>query len=435
MTGADGIGRQLAVTGLLVTLLVSGIGAVAVSGPTGPTPEEPPDRRDVGSLAALYGLHDAGYTGENVTVGVVDVTGFDPDHPALSERVAVARSFAPDDTIENGGRNEHGTAAAAAVARAAPNASLYLASFDTADGYESAVDWLVERNVDVIVAPVSFYGKPGDGSSRVSRVAARAVNRGVVFVAPVGNVRDGHWQGRFDPVRGGTHLFKGGTRNHLSLGDGRELTLWLSWPREERHHDFTLELHWTNGDDSRFVARSQPYRFDAVPNERIVATVNPNGAYYFVVRGPRNAAGVDVDVVSPTHTFQFSEPAGSVQAPATARSVVAVGAYDDRTGRAEPFSSTGPMAGGRLGVDVVAPDRLPAAGDPTGFVGSSAAAPHVAGVVALMLDANPDLEPQRVEEVLTGTAADVSDRGVDSVSGHGHIDPIRAVARAENATG
>lgn len=414
-------------------VLVGSIGAVSVS-----TNQQVDDqrsgsaRRSVDAAEQLGRLHAAGVTGENVSVGVVGVTGFDTEHSSLSGRVVAARAFAAGETVRNGGRNEHGTAAASLVAQTAPDARLSLATFDTISEFERAVIWLVRQDVDVIVAPVAFYGKPGDGSSRAAAVVRSAVQNGTAFVAPAGNLGLGHWQGEFDPTGEGRHRFDGGTRNYL-LGNDRQVTLWLSWDRSLAERDFTVELYAINGVRERLVARSQPYRGDTVPNERIVAALEPDETYYYVLRGPENASGASIEVSSPTHAFEFRERAGSVVPPATARDAISVGAYDGEKGRVEPFSSAGPVVG-RRGVDIVAPDRLRAAGEPGGLVGSSAAAPYVAGVVALMLDVNSGLSPERVEEILTGTATDAGKPGPDSVAGEGRIEPHQAVERARNAS-
>ncbi|WP_137283228.1 S8 family serine peptidase [Halorussus salinisoli] len=435
----DDARRQVVVIAVAVAVLVAGIGVAATSVPTGT--DDVSSSAPLDATDGLDRLHDAGVTGQNVSVGVVGVTGFDPDSDDLDGRVADSRSFAAGETIRNGGRNDHGTAAASLVAQTAPGADLHLASFDTADGFRDAVAWLVRNDVDVIVAPVSFYGKAGDGSSAVARVASLAADHGVAFVAPVGNLGQGHWQGRFAPTDRGVHGFDGGTRNHL-LGDSRRLTLWLSWEECESPCEFSMELYRsdgprsgeTDGTDSRLVARSRPYPSDDTPNERIVARIDPQATYYFVIRGSRNATATPIEASSPTHRFQFRERAGSVVAPATARDALAVGAYDSQRDRVEPFSSAGPLDDGRPGVDVVAPDRLRAAGEPGGLVGSSAAAPYAAGVVALVLDANPDLEPGDAETVLERTARDVGRPGADLVVGDGLVAPRRAVERARNIT-
>ena len=62
------------------------------------------------------------------------------------------------------------------------------------------------------------------------------------------------------------------------------------------------------------------------------------------------------------------------------------------------------------------------------FVGTSAAAAHVAGVAALVLDRSPGMSASAVAEVLKATAGDVERRGFDFLSGHG-------VVRARSAVG
>ncbi len=411
-------------------MLALGVGMLAASvvGPgdqsgTGSTPTDP--------AADLEPIHGSGVTGENVTVGVVDVTGFETANAAYRDRVVATRSFGPGESVANGGENGHGTAAAATVARTAPGVDLYLASFDTVDGYERALEWLTDEGVDVVVAPVTFYGKPGDGSGAAATATTRSVRNGTVVVAPVGNLARGHWTGRYDDVTEGSVSFGDGTRNFVA-GEGTTLNLWLSWDRSHRAQDYTAQLYWTNGTASELVARSRPYADDDVPNERIVATLG-RGSYYVAVRGPPNATGARLELESPTHRFQYRDEEGSVAAPATAPGVLAVGAYDPEAGAVERFSARGPTDDGRLGVDVVAPDRF---GGVTGdeFVGSSASAAYVAGVSALVLQERPDATPRTVERLVERAAVDVAAPGLDRRSGHGRVAPDRTLAAANGST-
>lgn len=59
--------------------------------------------------------------------------------------------------------------------------------------------------------------------------------------------------------------------------------------------------------------------------------------------------------------------------------------------------------------------------------GTSMAAPHITGIVALMYQANPRLTPQLVEEVIERTAADLGDPGKDHSYGYGFVDAYKAV--------
>ena len=79
------------------------------------------------------------------------------------------------------------------------------------------------------------------------------------------------------------------------------------------------------------------------------------------------------------------------------------------------------------------------------FSGTSAAAPQLAGVCALIREVAPELSPDRVREVLTATARDVTRgtnhptfghearEGPDLATGHGLVDATAAVAAAGGA--
>ncbi len=69
----------------------------------------------------------------------------------------------------------------------------------------------------------------------------------------------------------------------------------------------------------------------------------------------------------------------------------------------------------------------------TFYQGTSMASPHVAGVVALMLSANPTLSAAEVRTILAATALDLGTSGRDPIFGHGLIDAAAAVRRAANA--
>ena len=80
-----------------------------------------------------------------------------------------------------------------------------------------------------------------------------------------------------------------------------------------------------------------------------------------------------------------------------------------------------PDVAGASNVVTTLPDKT-LSGTTTGlnpFGGSSAAAPHIAGIVALLLSYRPNLTPPQVKEILMSSAVDVEDPGWDPVSGYG----------------
>ncbi len=62
--------------------------------------------------------------------------------------------------------------------------------------------------------------------------------------------------------------------------------------------------------------------------------------------------------------------------------------------------------------------------------GTSMASPLVAGVVGMMLYANPQLSPAQVRSILTGTATDLYTKGFDIYTAWGNVNAQAAVARA-----
>lgn len=60
--------------------------------------------------------------------------------------------------------------------------------------------------------------------------------------------------------------------------------------------------------------------------------------------------------------------------------------------------------------------------------GTSMAAPHVAGVAALILDAHPEYSSEQVRQVLRVSAGDLGSAGFDMSFGYGHVDAFGALA-------
>lgn len=104
------------------------------------------------------------------------------------------------------------------------------------------------------------------------------------------------------------------------------------------------------------------------------------------------------------------------------------------------FSSRGPTgcdvpADQKIKPEVVAPgvdvySSIPEGGYQDGWDGTSMAGPHVAGVVALMRQANPNLDVDEIKQILMDTARDEGTAGEDNDYGWGFIDAYAAVTAA-----
>jgi minor extracellular serine protease Vpr len=128
---------------------------------------------------------------------------------------------------------------------------------------------------------------------------------------------------------------------------------------------------------------------------------------------------------------------------------------DDMMGMFAPFSGHGPTVDGRVKPDICAPgtqvvgalnrfvnnpeeltvwpDTTTTIGRYAGETGTSVSAPIVAGIVALMLEANPSLTPEQVREHLQKTA--ITDQHTGSITmpnnswGAGKVNALGAIAR------
>ncbi|MEM8709566.1 MAG: S8 family serine peptidase [Planctomycetota bacterium] len=69
------------------------------------------------------------------------------------------------------------------------------------------------------------------------------------------------------------------------------------------------------------------------------------------------------------------------------------------------------------------------------YQGTSMAAPHVAGVAALMLALEPTLTPAQITTILTSTATDLGAAGQDNIFGHGLVNAFAACQSADGSGG
>jgi subtilisin family serine protease len=135
--------------------------------------------------------------------------------------------------------------------------------------------------------------------------------------------------------------------------------------------------------------------------------------------------------------------------PATANEVISVASHVTRvsstgtTGPAAPTiaatSSRGPTPDGRKAPTIAAPGEYivsarPLAPTQQPYVpkaGTSMAAPHVAGVIALMLEAKPTLLNSEIADILRNTAVKPAVAFDEKEWGRGMLDALAAVKKVE----
>ncbi len=84
--------------------------------------------------------------------------------------------------------------------------------------------------------------------------------------------------------------------------------------------------------------------------------------------------------------------------------------------------------------DITAIDNVSvsgAGGFPTRFPGTSAAAPHVAGIAALLQQQTPGATPAQLRDLLTANSVDLGASGRDDIFGFGRVDALAAFEAQE----
>lgn len=125
--------------------------------------------------------------------------------------------------------------------------------------------------------------------------------------------------------------------------------------------------------------------------------------------------------------------ASSIKLPAACPNALSVGATDDRD-RLADFSSRGPVkwkSGSFIKPEVSAPGKSIESAEPGGGLrtrsGTSMAAPHVAGALALMYQLNPQINFAQAQKFLFKSAADLGVSGQDNLYGFGRIDVLQTI--------
>lgn len=372
----------------------------------------------------LQDWHEEGIDGEGVTIGVIDVSfdGWeDLDDDEFPADASANLSYEGDD--EDG----HGAEVTEILYDFAPGASYLLGAFQSDVQLCEVLLAMVDNDVDVVNASVGFDNLwSTDASSGLTQCVDLAAEEGVAVFVSAGNEAERYRTGALDYAdAGGTIAIDGETRIWIPSEDG-DVDVRLRWSETFGAATQDIDLTVYNADGSVCGSSDDPQDGAGDPFEQVEEN-DCKGRVYAELSSEGQAAdlsGLTAWLYSATGLEEgMAQGEGSISLPGDAALGITVGAWSLSAQDIAPYSSWGPTEDGRTKPDLVAPTEVSTeTRGRAAFEGTSAAAPHAAGVAALWVAAsggNRELDAMRAW--LADGARDVGEEGRDNRSGDGLV--------------
>ena len=377
-------------------------------------------------------------------------------------------------------RSDEGRAMLQIIHDIAPKAQLFFRTgVETANDFAAGIRQLKAAGCDIITEDITYITEPFLKDGVVAAAVDEVTAAGTTFISSAGNFANKSFELPYTPMtapgilNGTAHDFSGGDAFlNVNLTPGEQYTMVLQWvddiysqgetatggtkndldiyltPNTDGTALFGFNRNNLNGDPIEFL----PFTYSGLASTNILIINNTTSS---------NPARFKVVIFRGNITFNEYVTGGSstIIGQSNAQGTITVGAA--RFDKIAPYP--GPLAiesfssiGGtivngspapRNKPDLVAPDGVNTtvnmgndyanANDPdnnySNFFGTSAAAPHVAGVAALIMEGKrkflnqATISPSEMKSLLQSTATDMGTPGFDFSSGYGFINADSAM--------
>jgi plastocyanin len=411
------------------------------------------------SFANLF--HAKNVTGSDITVAVIDDSFLLNDN-SINNNVKYSALYdsgnrcSGDISCGKTAGNSHGTAVAEIISNMAPDVNLHVYAIGNSVDFANVIDDIISRGeVDIISISLGFPTAGGDGVTGYFRdgtsVVAKKINQasesGIIPVIAVGNDANRHWMGTYTPSvispdtigltnYDSLHQFdstaSGNLKACLPVNSGAYTILsWNAWSSTIQDYDLFLY-------DSTMTAlyASSVRDHENTPLSPIELLQSGNtGCLVVASDSSTQNHKLHIYTVGGSVNGGLAIPAGSISTPADAISAISAGAVHHSTSTLESFSSYGPTDDGRAKPDICGYDGVTSSQSAINpFYGTSAAAPHTSGAIALYLEAYKT-SPDTLVDDITISSQYTNQCGAGILSLNGIAAQYNGTANTEKQTG
>ncbi|MDD4238765.1 MAG: S8 family serine peptidase [Desulfotomaculaceae bacterium] len=345
---------------------------------------------------------------------------------------------------------DEGTAMLEIVHDLAPGADLYFHDCGANSlAFNDAIDELIAAGCNVICDDISWLDQPFFEDGPVAKhVAAVLAQNNVTYVSSAGNYAYNHYQGTYRNGGNNFHDFSNGTSDYedlyIKVPFGNNVLILLQWNDEfgASNNDYDL---WLYDEATEEIVAISEYiqNGNGDPIEAIIYTndTSQDVMGHILVYKTRKAATktLEVFIYQDYNSILYIDnltPEDSIYGHAAVTNAITVGAINvSNQNQIAYYSSQGPVTINYpsskkrakpdiCGMDEVTVTGVGGFGSP--FLGTSAAAPHVAAIAALLWAENPNEDATEIRNVLLSQASDLGDTGFDNIYGYGRADALSA---------